>query len=85
MTPQEIIGRLSGVRKTETGWLALCPAHDDSKPSLSVGIGTKGQVLVKCFAGCPTEAIVEALRLRMADLFPRPVRLNTQASAGVKK
>jgi len=45
-----------------------CPAHDDLKPSLSVGLGSKG-VLIKCHAGCRTEDVVSALGLGMRDLF----------------
>ena len=34
---------------------ARCPAHDDRNPSLSVGLGRDGAVLVKCHAGAPCE------------------------------
>jgi AAA domain-containing protein len=47
---------------------AQCPAHDDHNPSLSL-TGIDGYVLVCCHAGCPTEAVVAALNLQMADLF----------------
>src|SRR5687767_4749189 len=33
-------------------WQARCPYHDDSEPSLSIGEGDKGKVLVTCHAGC---------------------------------
>ncbi|HUW31677.1 MAG TPA: DUF3987 domain-containing protein, partial [Planctomycetota bacterium] len=54
----------------EGKWIAQCPAHDDRRPSLSVGAGDDGRALVCCHAGCPTEAVVDALGLRMADLAP---------------
>lgn len=41
---------------------ALCPAHDDHNPSLSVGQGAK-QVVATCFAGCKFKDIRKALRL----------------------
>jgi 5S rRNA maturation endonuclease (ribonuclease M5) len=49
-----------------------CPvlAHGDRNPSLSVTEASDGKVLVKCHAGCPTEKVVEALGLKMNDLFP---------------
>jgi hypothetical protein len=50
---------------------ALCPAHDDHNPSLSVNQGTEGVVL-HCFAGCATPDVVAALKLTMADLFDKP-------------
>src|SRR5258707_14419137 len=52
------------------GWSACCPAPADRKPSLGIGLGEHGQVLLKCFAGCSLERIVEAMGLTMTDLFP---------------
>lgn len=51
-------------------WLARCPSHADSTPSLTVSQGKDGRVVVHCFAGCTTEAIVGALGMGMQDLFP---------------
>lgn len=45
-----------------------CPAHEDHRASLVVRQGERG-VLVKCQAGCTTEEIVTALRLRTSHLF----------------
>ena len=71
MKPEELLENLTHVRKTKDGWIAACPAHADKKPSLSIGVGQEGQILLRCFAGCTPEAIVDALGLRMADLFPK--------------
>lgn len=63
---------LDGLRKVKrggVGWTALCPAHNDTKCSLSIGEGDDGRVLLRCFANCRTEAIVTALGLQMSDLF----------------
>lgn len=49
---------------------ARCPAHDDKNPSLSIGVGKNGHVLVLCHAGCPTESVLATIDLRMADLMP---------------
>ncbi|GAB4327244.1 MAG: hypothetical protein Kow0010_10740 [Dehalococcoidia bacterium] len=40
-----------------------CPAHDDLTPSMSV-TARDGTLLVHCHAGCPQDAVVEALRAR---------------------
>lgn len=74
MTTEEILTRLKGVRKSGNGWMALCPAHDDHNPSLSISRGRDGKTLLKCLAGCPTERIVEAMGLTMADLFDTPAK-----------
>jgi putative DNA primase/helicase len=71
MTVEQLLERLRGVRKTSRGWESFCPAHDDqAKRSLSIARGRDGRGLVNCFVGCPTEAIVAALHLTLADLFP---------------
>lgn len=50
-----------------------CPAHNDRRPSLSVGEGRDGKLLLRCHAGCEFRDIVEALRMRglLAELFDR--------------
>jgi len=69
MQIDDLLARLKGVKSNgNNGWLALCPAHDDHHQSLSV-TESDGKILVKCFAGCLTEAIVESMNLTMSDLF----------------
>jgi len=69
-TPTEkILDLLQGVAPTGNGWTALCPAHDDQRPSLSITDGDDGRCLLKCFRGCSAAAIVAALGLELADLF----------------
>jgi hypothetical protein len=67
---ETVLARLKGVRKSIRGWVACCPAHDDREPSLSIGLGDEGHVLLKCFAGCTLDSIVEAMELTVSDLFP---------------
>jgi DNA primase len=50
------------------GYTALCPAHDDRNPSLSVSY-KQDRVLVHCHAGCDPEAVVDALGIQFKDLF----------------
>ncbi|OWY70399.1 hypothetical protein B7486_16555 [cyanobacterium TDX16] len=66
-----IIAKLNGVRSTGSNvWQALCPAHDDRNPSLTITRGADGTCLLKCHAGCTAESIVSAVGMKMADLFP---------------
>jgi AAA domain len=65
-----VMSRLKGVRKSLHGWVACCPAHADSKPSLSIDVGDEGQILLNCFAGCTLQRVVEAMDITIADLFP---------------
>src|SRR5450755_1781781 len=63
-------------------WTARCPAHTDHTPSLSIGIGKDGRVLLRCHAGCSTEDIVRAIGLTMADLSPKRMRPEQVARSG---
>ncbi len=65
------LDRLQKVSWTASGWKALCPAHDDREPSLSIKEGDDGRVLLYCHAGCPTEGVLRALDMTFRDLFPR--------------
>ena len=68
----DVLSRLKGVMPGRNGhdWSALCPAHEDGKRSLSVSATEDGTVLLKCHGGCNAKAVVEAIGLTMADLFP---------------
>jgi len=50
-------------RRSGSGWVAKCPAHEDSNPSLSIG-EKDGKVLVHCHAGCSQRDLIEALCAR---------------------
>lgn len=72
-----VLQRLDGFKLRENGrerWRACCPAHGGSNPSaLSVGVGREDQVLLKCWQGCDTEQVAQALGLELSDLFlPKP-------------
>src|SRR6266851_9737504 len=67
MTMAEILSKFQNVRKTTSGWQALCPSHDDNNPSLS--ISASGQkILLHCFADCETADILAAAGLSWTDL-----------------
>lgn len=50
-----------GISRTAT---ALCPAHDDKNPSLSISETAAGELLLYCHAGCSFDAIRAALPAR---------------------
>ena len=52
-----------------TGVNALCPAHEDARPSLSLGRGDDDRALLYCFAGCETIDVLKALGLGWQDIF----------------
>jgi hypothetical protein len=71
MTAELLLSKLSGVRATGHGRsLALCPAHDDRTPSLSVRELDDCRILLHCFGGCSVEDVLAAIGLEFDDLFP---------------
>lgn len=66
---ENVFIRLRGVKKRgDNSWMACCPAHDDSTPSLSV-LEIEDKLLVKCWAGCTFAMILEAMGLKSGDFF----------------
>ena len=68
MRLDEIEPMLDRVRRSGDGFTCRCPAHEDNRSSLHVD-SKNGKILMRCFAGCEVESIVEALHLSMSDLF----------------
>ncbi len=83
---ERVLAQLTLVRREREGqWQARCPAHDDRTPSLSVGIGRDGKVLLDCKAGCTYDAVKRAAGLTDADLFPEQIgRESTPSGAAAR-
>lgn len=63
MNIDELLKRLADVQQLEPNrFRALCPAHTDRVPSLSISI-VDGEVILDCFAGCSHEKIIRAIGL----------------------
>lgn len=79
MTAAALLSRLDRVRKTGPDrWVACCPTHDStSKSSLAIRELPDGRVLLHDFGGCDVEAVLGAVGLTTADLFPE--RTDTSA------
>jgi hypothetical protein len=80
-----LLAKLQKVSQTSNGWQACCPGHDDTHPSLSIGIGDRGRILLHCHAGCSFDDLASALDMRPADLAPgntaRPIPLKKKTLA----
>lgn len=71
MAVDTLLAKLSKVRKTGPDkWHACCPAHEDRSPSLAIKSLPDGRVLVHCFGGCDTEAVLGAVGLEFTDIMP---------------
>lgn len=89
MSAHIVLERLEKVRHTGPGrWIARCPAHDDRSPSLSIREADGGRVLIHCFGGCKTGAILDAIGVEFSTLFEkrepgahyRPIKASYPAS-----
>lgn len=56
-----------------TSYQVKCPAHSDQHASLTIS-EEDGKILMFCHAGCPTEEIVAAVGLTMAELGDKPAQ-----------
>jgi len=66
---QNILNRLDKVKASGSGWQSLCPAHEDTVPSLSINEGDDGRILLHCHAGCKFDSIISVLGLTAKDLW----------------
>lgn len=81
MTPETFVSHLEEVRQLRPGrWVALCPAHADKSPSLSVTATDDGTTLIHCFSGCAPDDILAALGLTWRDLYPERNRSAYEAA-----
>lgn len=83
MNAEQIAVVLGRHTRTQTGFSACCPAHDDKSPSLSISDGENGKILVRCHAGCDQGAVIDALKRR--NLWPEPERALPKPAAAKRQ
>ena len=64
-----LLSHFDAVSTTTDGYLARCPAHADTHPSLRLWIGEDRKARLSCRAGCKTQRVIDAACLRWPDLF----------------
>jgi putative DNA primase/helicase len=67
MNVERVLARLAAMRRVGSGWQALCPAHADKNPSLSIH-SRDNKILLHCHAGCSQEAVLAALGIEAREL-----------------
>lgn len=72
-----LLQRLDGVQPTGKGYRARCPACGGKSRKLSVTEGDEGNVLLHCFGCGDAAAVLQAVGLTLADLFPTRLRPRT--------
>ncbi len=84
-TVDEFLGLLEKVKPAgKDRWMALCPAHNDRTPSLSV-TALPDKILVSCQAGCHINAVLASLKIEMSDLFFDSRKAKSSALEGPKE
>jgi hypothetical protein len=69
VTASQLASMLRARRVGKDKWMAMCPAHPDRHPSLSISAGQRG-VLIRCRSnGCDPRDIVAAMGIKFTDLF----------------
>lgn len=68
MRLSEFLGKFDAVEPSADGYLAVCPSHADSHPSLRIGVSAADKVLLKCRAGCQTSDVLAAVSVSMKTL-----------------
>jgi hypothetical protein len=71
-----LLNKLEKVKGSKGRWTACCPAHGDKSPSLAITETDDGRILLKCFAGCSAQQVVEAVGMDLTDLFPSDNNIN---------
>ncbi len=71
MALQDLLSTLQKVKKTGPArYIALCPAHQDRHPSLTITEKDDGMVLICCWAGCGAADILAAVGMEFDALYP---------------
>lgn len=77
---ERVLAALDGVTPYGDGYKALCPVHDDHRPSVNVKQGQEGVVLI-CRAGCDTGEVLARVGLNYEDLFDAPPQYDQRNGA----
>lgn len=64
-----IMNNLKGVKRSGEEYRALCPAHNDRNPSLSLRENNDGKVIMHCHAGCSATDVMNAIGMDVKNLF----------------
>src|SRR5690242_17429663 len=71
-----LLSRLQHVRKSgPSSWRADCPnGHQHARGSLAITEAEQGHLMLHCFACSDTPAVLAAIGLELADLYPERIR-----------
>lgn len=66
-----LLSKLDGVKSSgHDKWVALCPAHADKTPSLSIRQLEDSRILINCWSGCGAIDVLESIDMNFQHLMP---------------
>lgn len=65
---EDVLSRFEHVRRSGNGWRCKCPVHNTKNVSMRILLGEK-RINFHCFAGCSSDAILEAIGLTWSDAY----------------
>ena len=71
---ETLLQRLECVRNAGQGYRARCPSCGGKSDKVSITEADNGAVLIHAFCGCSPAAVLGAVGLQLADLFPARLR-----------
>lgn len=69
-TFDNIIAQLRGVSWSGQTANAICPTHEDQKPSLSLTL-EQDKILMRCHSGCSLNTLCDHFKIKVSELFLR--------------
>jgi len=72
MAIERILDRLEGVANSGEQYRAKCPSHQGSSQNLYLKETKEGMVLLFCHAGCSAGEVLEAIDMKLSDIYDQP-------------
>ena len=72
MAIERILERLEGVANSGEQYRAKCPSHQGSSQNLYLKETKEGMVLLFCHAGCSAGEVLEAIDMKLSDIYDQP-------------
>lgn len=67
-TYDSIVSQLRGVSWSGNTANAICPTHEDKKPSLSLSL-KEDKILMRCHSGCSLDTLCQSFGIKISELF----------------
>ncbi len=90
MSAEKLVSKLNHAKEVKArkghtrSWVALCPSHDDKSPSLCIDEADNGKILIKCWAGCGANEVIDSVGMKYHDVMLKVVWSCISLQSGAK-